>query len=304
MIIILGATGHVGRRIAESLLSAGRRIRVVGRSFDRLKPLMAKGAEPYAGDIRDTDFLVKVMTGGTAVFSMIPPDPVAADLKDHQDVISKSIVKAIKLSGVKYVVNLSSVGAHLKIKAGPITGLHDHETRLDKISGIHIVHLRAGFFMENLLQSVEMMRKMRINGSALRADVRMPVIATKDIAAVATDLLKNLDFRRKKAVELLGQRDISMEEMTAIIGKTLGFSDLRYVQFAYDEAEKGMIGSGLSPSVARAYVEMSRGFNDGVLQRGLERTPANTTPTSFEDFMEDFRIVYCLDNPECQAVGL
>ncbi|OHD68541.1 MAG: hypothetical protein A2W19_12165 [Spirochaetes bacterium RBG_16_49_21] len=308
MYIITGATGQVGSKISKILLESGKPVRVIGRGFERLKPFMIMGAEPYEGDLEDTDFLAKAFSRATAVFSMIPPNMKAEKVRKYQQRISDSIIRALKKSGVTHVVNLSSIGAHLPGKTGPIAGLHDHEEALNKLRGLNVVHLRAAYFMENLLFNVELMRHQGINGYPLNGDLAIPMIATRDIARIAAQCLSDLSFSGKSVRYLLGQRDLTLIEATEIIGKAIGKPGLRYVQFPYEDAEKALIGMGMSSDAARSYMEMERSVNEGLIIKGAEkemgRAPQNTTETPIEEFArEEFAERYCIDNPECKASG-
>jgi len=120
----------------------------------------------------------------------------------------------------------------------------------------------------------------------------MPMIATRDIAQVAAQLLLSLDFSGQSTRELLGQREISMQEATQIIGRAIGKDELAYVQFSYEQAEQAMVGMGLSQDVARSLNEMDRALNEERVRPLEKRSAANTTPTSFEQFAESFAAVY------------
>lgn len=285
MITLLGATGHVGGKIAEILKKQGQKVRMVARNADNLRPLVAKKAEAMAGDILDTEFLVKALKGSDAVFTLIPPDPVAADFLAYADRVVESIVRALEIERIEQVVNLSSVGAELPGGTGPITALHRMEERLNKIPGLNVVHVRAGYFMENLLMNIDMIRAQGMNGSAVRGDLKIPMVATKDIASFAAERLVIRDFRGSSVQYLLGREDLSLSEATMTIGIKIGKPNLPYVMFTYADAEQGMARAGLSPDMARLYVEMSRAFNDGrILAR---RTPQFTTSTSFKEFCDE-----------------
>jgi uncharacterized protein YbjT (DUF2867 family) len=292
MIVVTGATGNIGKKIAERLLSQGQKVRVVARHVDRLKELTNKGAEAFVGSLEDVPAMTKAFTGADAVFTMIPPNMTAQDFRKYQNNVSQALAEAIQKSGVKYVVNLSSLGAHRPDKLGPINGLYDHEQRLNQLNGVNVLHLRPTYFMENLLMNVGLIKNMGINGSPFRADVSFPMIATQDIAAQAAERLAKRDFKGSSVKELLGQRDLSMAEATKVFGQAINKPDLKYVQFPYDEAEKAMTGTGLSPDVARLFIEMSRGFNEGVAQPTQGRNPQTTTPTSIEEFAKTFAEIY------------
>ena len=162
---------------------------------------------------------------------------------------------------------------------------------LNRINGLHVLNLRAAYFMENLLMNIDLIRSRGINGSAIRGDLKFPMIATKDIASSAAERLMKRDFTGSSVRYLLGPRDLSMTEATKIIGKKVGKPGLAYVMFPYDEVEKGLAAAGLSPDRSRLYVEMSRAFNDGRVI--VKRTAESTTPTTFEKFCDEvFVLLY------------
>jgi uncharacterized protein YbjT (DUF2867 family) len=284
MITIMGASGHTGHVAAERLLKEGRKVRAIARSQDRLKHLIALGAEPAVGDAADAGFLAGAFRGSDVVYTLIPGDPTHEDYPALQDRIGEAITSAIKTSGVKKVVFLSSIGGEQLTGTGPITGLARQERRLAAISGLNSLCLRPTYFMENHLATLGLIKHQGINGSALAGDVPMPMIASGDIGQFAAQALAKPDFTGTSTRELLGPRDLTMNEVTGIIGAAIGKPDLAYMQFPYDAALEGLMGAGLSRSMASLYVEMSRAFNEGRIKSIEGRGPRNTTPTRFEDF--------------------
>jgi len=292
MIVITGATGNIGGKIIPHLLSQAHNVRCMARTAEKLQQFVSKGAEVAAGSLEDTAFLIKAFSGAEAVFVMIPPDYRAADFRAYQNGIGASIAEAIQKSQVKHVVNLSSQGAHLPDKTGPIKGLYDQEERLNKLEDVNILHLRPTYFMENLLMNIPLIKNMNMAGSAIRGDQKFAMIATKDIAAFAAERLMKRDFSGKSVRDLLGQRDLSMDEAISIIGKKINKPDLKYVRFSYEDAEKGLAGAGLSGDVSRLFVEMSRALNEGLFAVNIPRTRENTTGTSIEEFADTFAKIY------------
>ena len=285
MITILGATGHVGGIVAGMLKKSGVPVRLVARSADKLRARVGRRADAMAGDAQDTAFLVKAFQGSDAVFTLLPPDPAAADFHQYADRVGESIARALEISRIDHVVNLSSIGAELSAGTGPIAALHRQEERLNTISGLNVTHLRAAYFMENLLMNIPLIRSQGMNGTALRGDLKMPMIATKDIAAFAAERLVKRDFARSSVRYLLGREDLTMSEATMTIGIKIGKPNLPYIAFSYAEAQQGMERSGLSRDVSRLYLEMSRAFNE---RRIIARRSAeNTTATSFSEFCDE-----------------
>lgn len=292
MYAITGATGNIGGQAADILLAKGEKVRVIGRSAAKLQRFVDKGAEAAVGDLKESAFVNKAFIGATAVFAMIPPDYTARDFRAYQNEIGANLATGIKNSGVKYVVSLSSQGAELPDGTGPIKGLHDQEERLNLLDGVNILHLRPTYFMENLLMNISLINSLGIAGSAVRGELNFAMIATHDIAALLAERLVKCDYTGKQVQDLLGQRDLSLNEAIAVIGRRIGIPDLKYVQFSYEDAAKGMTGMGLSADVTGLFIEMSTALNDGLFAVNRPRTPENTTPTSIEEFAETFAHVY------------
>jgi uncharacterized protein YbjT (DUF2867 family) len=193
----------------------------------------------------------------------------------------------VRESGLPYAVHLSSYGAQVPEGTGPVAGLHSSEQKLNAIGGLNVLHLRAAFFMENNLAAISMIHGMGIFGNALLPDLKLPMAAIRDVGAYAAQRLWDLDFSGKQTRELLGERDLSMTEATAVIARGIGKPDLRYEQFPYDQVQQVLIQMGVPPKGAALYIEMYKAINAGVLIPQEPRSPQNTTPTSFEQFVQD-----------------
>jgi uncharacterized protein YbjT (DUF2867 family) len=293
LITITGATGNVGRRLCELLLQNGVRVRAVARNAENLAPLAAQGAEAWVGDIEDTEFLTRAFRGADALFAMLPEHPAAPDFHADKRRAAVNLVEAVKASGVPRVVALSAIGAVPPSGIGPAVANGEFEEMLKSVPGLSVVVLRAAFLMENHLASIPVIRNAGINGSPARADVPVAMIATRDIATAAAEYLTNPTFTGYNVRELLGPRDYTYPEVTSILGAAIGKPDLLYVQFPYEDFSKGLVGAGLSPNLAGALVELYTAVNSGEIQRLADRTDANTTGTTLEEFARDvFAPVY------------
>src|SRR5712672_3973170 len=234
MYVILGASGNTGSIVANFLLSKGKKVRVVGRDSGRLQRFGDKGAEAFTANLSDAAALTKAFSGARAAYLLLPP----AKSREEQERDSDGIAKAVKESGLRYAVHLSSYGAQVPEGTGPVSGLHSSEQKLNAISGLNVLHLRAAYFMENNLASIDMIHGMGVFGSALLSGLKRPMIATRDVADYAAQRLADLDFSGKQTCELLGERDLSMTEVTAAIARGIGKPDLRYEQFSYEQVQQ------------------------------------------------------------------
>jgi uncharacterized protein YbjT (DUF2867 family) len=293
MIAVTGATGNTGKRITETLLAKGKKVKVIGRSEDKLSHFMSRGAIAATGSIDDAAFLTSAFKGADAVYAMIPPNFTADSFRYYQNRIGNAIKEAIIKSEVRKVVTLSSIGAHLTEGAGVVQGLYDFEQTLNSIEGIDVMHLRAGFFFQNFFGMIPVIKMMGVlGGFPIDPQIKMPMVHTNDIGEVAVKYLLNPDFTGKSYVYVSGQRDLSMSECAPVFGNATGNKDLKYVQFPYEDARKGMLQMGASASMADAYIEFCKALNSGRVGEDYKRTEENTTPTSIEDFSAEFAYVY------------
>lgn len=292
LIVVTAATGHIGQALVERLLSQKQKVRALARDKKKLEALARQGADVRSVDLSDAAAVAEAFRGASAVFTLIPPDYAAPDFRTYQNRISRSLEEALRSSGVKSVVNLSSLGAHLPDGTGPIKGLYDHEARFNRLEGVHIVHLRPTYFMENFFFGLGLIKGQGINGSPIRPDAAIPMIATRDIAAVAADLLVGRSFAGHTVRELQGPRNYTMTEATRVLGAAIGKPDLPYVQFPYADAKAAMVGMGLSTDVADLFNEMYKAFNEGLVAPSQPRGPLTDTPTTMEEFAKVFAAAY------------
>ena len=283
MYVILGASGNTGSIIADSLLSAGKKVRVVGRDAGRLQRFVDKGAEAFTANLSDAAALTKAFSHARAAYLLLPP----AKSREDQERDSDAIARAVKESGLGYAVHLSSYGAQVAEGAGPVSGLHSSEQKLNAIDSLNVLHLRAAYFMENNLAAIGMINGMGLVGNALLPDLKIPMAATRDVGDYAAQRLLHLDFSGKQTRELLGERDLSMTEATAVIARGIGKPDLHYEQFPYGQVQQALTQLGVPPKGAAMYIEMYKAINAGVLVPLEPRSPENTTPTSFEQFVQE-----------------
>ena len=290
-VTVLGATGKTGGTAAQRLLAAGVKVRAVGRSADKLASLKTRGADAIVADVGDAAALTEALRGSDAAYLMIPGDYTKPDLLGQYARASEAIARAVEAAGVRRAVVLSSLGADLSAGTGPIVGLHGMEERLRAIGGLTLLFLRAGYFYENSYGTLGLIKHQGINGGAIEPGVEMPTIAAADIGGVAAEALRKPDFSGVVVRELTGPRDLTMTEVTGLIGKAIGKPDLPYVRFPDQGFVAGLESTGFQPDAARLFLEMAQAFNKGIArpQAGSEKV---RTATTFESFADAFAQAY------------
>src|SRR5260370_33233250 len=187
MYVITGGTGHTGNVAAKELLAKGLEVRAIGRSEGRLQALKTAGAEPWGCDMTNAVKLTAAFRRAKEVYVMIPPDMTRNDFRAHQDRVTEAVRCALEAAGVKYAVTLSSIGADKEKGTGPVASLHYLEERLNSLAGLNIVHLRTGYFMENTLAQIGIIRQLESMAGPLEPNLKLAMIGTPDIGKVAAE---------------------------------------------------------------------------------------------------------------------
>lgn len=286
MIAVLGASGNVGSKAADRLLADGQEVRVFGRSAERLEPLEKRGAEVVVGDAANTEDLHRLFSQADAALVVLPDNVVDPEYASNRSKMSHAIVQALADQRVGHVVMASSLGAGRERGVGPVNTLHELEELLFGLEDTNVLSNRAALHMEqNLLAAVPLVQTQRINATAFRADLRMPMIATVDIAERAASHLARRDFAGHGVEYVLGPEDVTMEEATQALGDALGVPDVRYIELAPEAAKAGLQGVGMSYEFASLLVEMQVTANEGLFDE-VVRTAEATTPTTIHEFLK------------------
>lgn len=285
-IVVLGASGKVGGEISEILLKEGHHVKVVARTADELSKFGNIGAEVIPADITDADMLTKIFTGADSAFVLLPPNFTAPIYREFQRSVGDATIEAIRRSGIKYIVNLSSCGAQMHEANGLIAGLAEQEVKLNQLKDVNVLHLRSAYFMDNVLLNIKLIKDMGINGTTADPDHKIPMVATKDVAAIAASHLAKTDFNGKNVQAALGDRNYSFTEFTSIIGQSIGKPDLQYVQFPVDQARQAIIGLGFSADIANDITNMETSLKNGIMNYE-QRTSLNSTSTTAEAFAKE-----------------
>jgi len=288
--VITGSLGHISKPLSESLIKAGHDVTVITSKQENTAAIEALGAHAAVGSIEDVDFLTKTFTGADAVYTMIPPKWDASDWKRWIGKIGENYAAAIKASGVKYVVNLSSIGAHMPDGAGPVSGLYRVEQALNALSDVNIRYLRPSYFYHNLLANVGMIKHANIIGGNF-GDDKTTLVHPNDIAAVAAEELLKLDFRGHSIRYIAGDERTG-QEIASVIGSAIGKPDLPWIVFSDEQNLQGAIQAGLSEEVAKNYTEMGHAMRTGTFYEEYNHNKPSFSKTKLEDFAKEFASAY------------
>lgn len=290
--VITGAAGNVSKPLTEKLLAAGHQVTVIGRNEKNLESLTSKGATAAIGSVDDADFLSKTFTGADAVYTMIPPQYAIGSL-DAYGKLAALYAEAIKTANVKYVINLSSVGADLSEGVGPVSGLHLVEKELEKLSGVNVLNIRAGFFYVNFYGNVGMIKGANIiGGNYGDANAQMLLVHPNDIAEAAAEELQKLDFEGH-SVRYVVSDERTTGDVAKVLGAAIGKPELPWINFSDDDANAGLKQAGVPDGMADKYTEMGRAMRTGIMWKHyFGNRPKQLGKIKLEDFAKEFAAAF------------
>jgi uncharacterized protein YbjT (DUF2867 family) len=288
--LITGSLGNISKPVVEGLVKQGNIVSVITGSQDRVADIEKLGAKALVGNLFDATFVERAFQDIDVAYTMIPPIWQTANWRKSQNEIGNHYFNALQKSNVKYVVNLSSIGAELGKGAGPVDGLYDFEQLLNQLPQLHVKHLRPSFFFQNFYSHVPLIKQAGIMGANFGEGEKIFLVHTKDIATVALEELLSLNFTNKSARYIISDEKTGQEVATAI-GKAIG-KELNWVVFSDEQQKSGMLQAGLSETHADGYATMGKALRDGSIHQGARKNLPAFGKTKLEDFAKEFALAF------------
>ena len=290
-ITLTGSLGNISKPLAEILIKNGHDITIISSESKRINDIEALGGKAAIGSVADIAFLTGAFKDADAIYTMVPPNWGVSNYRQYIAETGKNYLEAIKASGVKRVVNLSSIGAHLQEGTGPIAGLYDVEHTLNTLDDVAVKHLRAGIFYINFFFDIATIRNMGIMGNNYGSHTKLVMVHPRDIAAAAAQELQGSFEGRSHRYVVSEERKIA--DIVKILGTSIDKPELSWVQFSDEETFAGMTAAGMSAAIANVYVEMGNAIGSGILFKDFEaHTPNTWGSTTLTDFAHEFAAVY------------
>jgi uncharacterized protein YbjT (DUF2867 family) len=283
MIVVTTPTGTIGRQVVENLLEQQADVRVIARDPSRLSPAIRDRVEVVEGSHGDADVVAEAFWDAEAIFWVAPPNAQAADLKA---VYLDFIGPATEVLRKQRVVGVSALGrgTPYEAKAGHVTVSLAMDDAI-AATGVPYRALTMPSFMDNVLRQAQSIKNDGVFYSTTRPDLKAPLTATRDIAAVGARLLLDDTWSGSGEVPVLGPEDLSSDDMAQIMTEVLGYP-VRYQQLPTDGYYQSLIGRGMNPLIARGMIDMMVAKDNG-LDNAVTRTPENSTPTTFRQWVEE-----------------
>ncbi|RBL92009.1 NmrA family NAD(P)-binding protein [Chitinophaga flava] len=296
-VTVTGSLGNISRILIDKLVSNGHEVKVITSNAERVEEIEQLNAIPLVGSVEDYEFVKSAFEGSDAVYLMIPPNFRTADLKTYIKTVGEQYANALKATGVKYAVNLSSVGAHLKNGLGPTGSNFYVEEKLNELQDVNVLHLRPGMFLTNFYGAIPMIRHQHMLGNNFSGSVNLPLTHPKDIAAAAFSALNDLSFSGKQIQYIISDEKNGFE-IAEILSNAVGKSGVNWIEFSDEQLLNALVQSGFSEQMAKVYmVEIGEALRDGSFMEDYNKNKSlSAGGTTLLDFSKEFAVAYQYSN--------
>ncbi len=294
-IIITGSLGNISKPLTTNLVQKGHEVVVISSDPKKQETIEAMGATAAIGSLTDVAFLTATFTGADTVYSMVPPNfyfDQSLDLLEYYRSLGINYAEAIQKSGVKNLVNLSSIGANLDKGNGILIGANNVEKILNELpSDVNIVHIRPTSFFYNLFTYLPMIKSQGFIAANYGEDDIIPWVSPIDIAATISEEITESFVGRK--VRYVASEEVSGSETAKILGEAIGIPDLEWKIISDEKALNGLTAAGMNPKIAAGLVEMYGALHSGLLAEDYYKNkPEVMGKVKLADFAKEFAIVF------------
>ncbi|TDK26196.1 NAD-dependent epimerase/dehydratase family protein [Luteimonas aestuarii] len=259
MFIILGATGHVGSAVAETLLKNGHEVTAVTRHENNAQLLRAKGATVAVADLYDMEAMREVFRKGKRLFLLNPPAAPDTDTDQVEKETVRLLLGAIEGSGLQMIVAQSTYGAQPGDELGDLNTLYAMEDGL-RGQAIPATILRAAYYFSNWDGMLDAARGGTLP-TMFPAELTLPMVAPADLGEVAAGLL-TAPIDETGVVHVEGPSRYSARDVADAFSRALKRS-VELVVTPRAQWEDAFRKLGFSTEAARSYARMTGITVDG-----------------------------------------
>lgn len=257
MIVVTGATGHLGRLVIDELLSRGvpaEGIVAAVRSPEKAADLAAKGVQVREADYAKPETLTAALAGAEKVL-LISGTEFGQRAAQHKNVVDAAVAAGVQLIAYTSILKADTSGVGLAVE-------HKATEAVIRESGLPYVFLRNSWYTENYTANVAPALE---NGVILGAagEGRVGAVPRADYAAAAAAVLTS-EGHQNQAYELAADEPFTMAEYAAEVARQSG-KPVAYQDLPADEYTKALVGFGLPEVYAGALTSADLGIARGEL---------------------------------------
>ena len=271
-LLVTGASGHLGRRVAELLLGEGLRDRVVAmsRSVDRLGGLEALGAETRSGDFDDPASLDRAFRGVDRLL-IVSTDAVGQPGRRGEQ--HKVAIAAAARAGVRHVVYTSLTNP---TPDSPLSIARDHLESEAALAAapFGFTALRNNLYAEFLVEALVEAAGSGSGSSSgpgsgsgeyvtARGEGAIAYVSREDCARAAAAALASF-FDGRRTMEVSGPEALTGNDLATLTGELTG-RPVRHVSLAPEAWTQRLVEAGVPRANAELYVAYELAAARGLL---------------------------------------
>jgi uncharacterized protein YbjT (DUF2867 family) len=289
-IIVTGSLGNISKPLSQALIAQGHDVTIISSKADKQPEIEALGAKAAVGSVEDVAFLKTTFAGADAIYGMTPPNYGVTDMIGYYSNVANAYAEAIKSTGVKHIVYLSSYGADLEKGSGVIRGSHYGEGILNELKDVVVTFLRPGYFYYNLYSFLGMIKGQGIIGANYGGDDKLIMVSPLDIAAAAAEELTSTNSQNK--IRYIVSDERTCNEAAKLIGEAIGKPDLQWLTFTDEQVKNSMLEHGMPAAMADLLVELGAAVHTGILHNDYEKHKPAPGKVKLEEFIKEFAAAY------------
>ncbi len=242
-LLVTGASGHLGRRVAELLVDGPDRLVLATRHPDKLASFAASGAVVRQADFDRPEGLAAAFAGADRLL-LISTD--ALDRPGRRVKKQLAALDAAARAGVRHVVytSLTHPGPDSPM---PIAADHLGTEQALAASGMGYTVLRNNLYTDNLPTSlVAAVASGRLVSAG--GDGGIAYVTREDCARAAAAALRSTEAR-SATLDVTGPAVVTRAELAALASELTG-RPVAYVRVTPEALRAGMIAAGLPPQLA------------------------------------------------------
>lgn len=283
--LLTGSLGHVGLPLTKRLVNDGHDVTVISSNSDRIKTIEQLGAKAKIGDMLNEKFLTEALTGADGAYLMM--SFAHADDTGTPEQISKKIsqtyASAIKNSGIKNIVNLSSVGADQGPEVGMLHMYQNVEQALNAVPDINITHIRPTAMYYNLFSNITTIKQAGAIFENYPGDTINSFVAPEDIAEVVADRLEHPATGIN--VEYVASDELTGDQVAKTLGQAIG-KEIKWVEIDDGQKLQSLLNIGISEELATGLTRMAAAHKLEHFYDDYRQNQPTLGQTKLKDFAE------------------
>jgi uncharacterized protein YbjT (DUF2867 family) len=259
MYVILGASGQVGSAIVDHLLAKKLTVKAVIHNPEKASEIKSKGAEVAIADAMDLDSLIEAFKGGDTLFAITPETFKNEDVLGETKTMLENYKQAIKASGIKKIVGLSSIGAQYSEGTGNLLMSYMLEHAFTDLT-IPQTFVRPAYYYSNWLAQLPEVKKSGILPTFYPTDLALPMASPMDVASFVAEVL--VKDNESKIYEIVGPEKLSSDDVAVAFGEVLG-KTVKAKQIPREEWDPTLQKIDFSPDARKNFIDMIQTVVDG-----------------------------------------